>query len=90
MWPGVNYHQDDIKGKGEPSYSIEKALKDHNLDGKEEGVEMQSRASRRRGGSGDYRARAFVEEDSGVRRSGSLGNKIRKRVGSLKKVTGDE
>lgn len=24
------YHPDDLKGKGEPSYSIEKALKDHN------------------------------------------------------------
>ncbi|KAL8773253.1 MAG: hypothetical protein Q9194_004397, partial [Teloschistes cf. exilis] len=29
-WPGVKYHPDDLKGKGEPSYSIEKALKDHN------------------------------------------------------------
>ena len=28
-WPGVQYHPDDLKGKGEPSYSIEKALKDH-------------------------------------------------------------
>lgn len=25
-WPGVNYHPDDVKGKGEPSYSVEKAL----------------------------------------------------------------
>ncbi|QDS67854.1 hypothetical protein FKW77_007601 [Venturia effusa] len=30
-WPGVEYHPDDLKGKGEPSYSIEKALKDHKL-----------------------------------------------------------
>ena len=28
-WPGVQYHPDDLKGKGEPSYSIEKALKEH-------------------------------------------------------------
>lgn len=28
-WPGVRYLPEDIKGKGEPSYSIEKALKDH-------------------------------------------------------------
>ena len=28
-WPGVAYHPDDIKGKGEPSYSLEKALADH-------------------------------------------------------------
>ncbi len=26
-WEGVNYHPDDVKGKGEPSYSLEKALK---------------------------------------------------------------
>jgi hypothetical protein len=32
-WPGVTYHPDDIKGKGEPSYSVEKALKDHKNDG---------------------------------------------------------
>ena len=39
-WPGVAYHPDDIKGKGEPSYSIEKALKDHKItsvDGSDEG-----------------------------------------------------
>ncbi|KAE9973838.1 hypothetical protein BLS_003388 [Venturia inaequalis] len=30
-WPGVEYHPDDLKGKGEPSYSIEKALKEHKL-----------------------------------------------------------
>ncbi|KAL8661602.1 MAG: hypothetical protein Q9202_005430 [Teloschistes flavicans] len=28
-WPGVKYLPDDLKGKGEPSYSIEKALKEH-------------------------------------------------------------
>ncbi|KAF1992082.1 hypothetical protein K402DRAFT_443494 [Aulographum hederae CBS 113979] len=32
-WPGVEYHPDDIKGKGEPSYSIEKALKEHKIHG---------------------------------------------------------
>jgi hypothetical protein len=39
-WSGVAYHPDDIKGKGEPSYSIEKALKDHkmtNVDGRDTG-----------------------------------------------------
>jgi hypothetical protein len=39
-WPGVPYHPDDIKGKGEPSYSIEKALKDHkmtSIDGSDKG-----------------------------------------------------
>ncbi|KAL8729195.1 MAG: hypothetical protein Q9181_005093 [Wetmoreana brouardii] len=28
-WPGVKYLPEDLKGKGEPSYSIEKALKEH-------------------------------------------------------------
>jgi len=28
-WPGEKYHPEDLKGKGEPSYSIEKALKEH-------------------------------------------------------------
>jgi hypothetical protein len=49
------YHPDDIKGKGEPSYSIEKALKEHKIRGDSEynvnqraegaasGIEMQDR-----------------------------------------------
>ena len=60
-WPGVQYHPDDIKGKGEPSYSLEKALKEHSLDeksangkyerysdgygGGENGIEMTSKSS---------------------------------------------
>lgn len=28
-WPGIQYHPNDLKGKGEPSFAIEKALKDH-------------------------------------------------------------
>ncbi|TVY78386.1 hypothetical protein LSUE1_G006622, partial [Lachnellula suecica] len=28
-WPDMKYHPDDLKGKGEPSYTIEKSLKDH-------------------------------------------------------------
>jgi len=51
-WPGVDYHPDDLKGKGEPSYSIEKALKEHKIHGDRErtsngsygevsGIEMQ-------------------------------------------------
>ena len=31
-WRNVDYHPDDLKGKGEPSYSIEKALKEHGPD----------------------------------------------------------
>ena len=32
-WPGVQYLPEDVKGKGEPSYSVEKALKEHNASG---------------------------------------------------------
>lgn len=52
-WPGVQYHPDDIKGKGEPSYSIEKALKEHTIrDEKvaENGIEMKSHPRDTRGG----------------------------------------
>jgi hypothetical protein len=58
-WPGVQYHDDDIKGKGEPSYSIEKQLKEHNLNGEKVGpdvhgngrvsIEMTSQSPRHRG-----------------------------------------
>lgn len=46
-WPGVQYHPDDIKGKGEPSYTIEKKLKEsrlspHTADGGSS-IEMTSR-----------------------------------------------
>ncbi|RMZ85131.1 hypothetical protein DV738_g11, partial [Chaetothyriales sp. CBS 135597] len=44
-WPGIQYDPDDIKGKGEPSYSIEKALKEASLENKnkdEEGIELTS------------------------------------------------
>ncbi|RMZ90465.1 hypothetical protein DV736_g2315, partial [Chaetothyriales sp. CBS 134916] len=44
-WPGIQYHPDDIKGKGEPSYTIEKALKESSLENKakdQDGIEMTS------------------------------------------------
>lgn len=87
-WPGVQYHPDDIKGKGEPSYSIEKALKDHSLGEKEgtAGIELSSTSNRSRSGSAAYRSEAFAnDENTSLGRSGSLSNKLKKRVGSLKK-----
>lgn len=61
-WEGYQYHPDDLKGKGEPSYTIEKQLKDHkrrtrghslgdNYGASKEGcgatmIEMQPRSSR--------------------------------------------
>ncbi|KAL8809739.1 MAG: hypothetical protein Q9200_003157 [Gallowayella weberi] len=34
-WPGVKYLPEDLKGKGEPSYSIEKSLKQHKQNAKD-------------------------------------------------------
>ena len=51
-YPGVQYHPDDIKGKSEPSYSIEKALKKDKAENpsprshrkeSSQGIEMTSR-----------------------------------------------
>jgi hypothetical protein len=93
-YPGLEYHPDDIKGKGEPSYSIEKALKEHKIsdegDHRKEmadGIEMTSQ--HRRSGS----ARISVDGDeSDVKRSGSLSKRLsgggaglKKRIGSLRK-----
>lgn len=94
--PGVQYHPDDIKGKGEPSYTIEKALKEKKLDEKKDGdvtaqgIELQSATNRSRSGSavvtGSPRAEAFsADNDGGLSRSDSLGNKLKRRVGSLRK-----
>lgn len=86
-WPGVQYHPDDIKGKGEPSYTIEKALKEQSLSEKDQGqgLELKSDANRRRSNSAAYRSEAFSGDNDGLARSGSLSNRLKKRVGSLRK-----
>lgn len=98
--PGVEYHKDDIKGKGEPSYSLEKALRDHtrersgsgaektrNLAG-ETGWEMTDRP--RRGSANPFLADGEDEKDGkGVGRSDSLSKRLsgglKKRIGSIKR-----
>lgn len=90
-WPGIQYHPDDIKGKGEPSYSVEKALKKHD-DSPENGVEMSDRS-----GSGSLgqalRSEGYEAED-GMRRRDSLTKRLsgglKKRIGSLKKTSRHE
>lgn len=100
-WPGLQYHPDDIKGKGEPSYSIEKALNEHSLEETEgaDGVEMTSGVNKRsvdanrwRSGSNGYRSEAFAadNDESNLERRSSLSNRLRKRVGSLKKKLSEE
>ena len=97
-WPGIQYHPDDLKGKGEPSYSIEKALKEHEEKKKTYG-----------GNNGEFelaerprpRDEPEVANTTGItnqsygewerQRSGShghahkLSDSIRRRVGSLKR-----
>ncbi|KAL6715972.1 hypothetical protein ACLMJK_006934 [Lecanora helva] len=86
-WPGVKYLPEDLKGKGEPSYSLEKALKEHKLHDKHienggQGIEMVSPAERRRPLSVDGEARR--EGVAGLKREDSGEGKLRKRFGSLK------
>lgn len=92
-WPGIQYHDDDIKGKGEPSYSIEKALKDSSLDEKkngppveENGIEMKTHKREASGGSANFLdQRGGWDDGETPRRMGSLSKGLKKRVGSLKK-----
>ncbi|CAI9625535.1 unnamed protein product [Alternaria burnsii] len=92
-WPGVEYHPDDLKGKGEPSFTIEKALKDHKRLG-DTGTEMTSRSHRTRSvghaeAPGIVPSVAADPEASGVGRSNttgrSVGGAIRKRIGSIRR-----
>lgn len=104
-WPGVQYLPEDVKGKGEPSYSVEKALKDHKRHEKERyktggGFELTSRP---RSAGSDARFGYRAEDNGGfpvstLGRSNTTGNKkhgdtgnLKKRLGGLKKkVVGSE
>lgn len=89
-WPGVDYHPNDIKGKGEPSYSIELALKqagrdDHHRRIVSEGdatYELATRArpasSHGRDGVGAVGTPAPHEDWQGdLRRSHTTGRRVR-------------
>ncbi|EHY53921.1 hypothetical protein HRR83_004563 [Exophiala dermatitidis] len=89
-WPGIQYDPEDVKGKGEPSYSIEKALKEHHISDDtagNEGIEMKTR--HRSSGSGNIPVEGDWEDGEGnVRRSGSikrLSGGLKKRFGSIKR-----
>lgn len=92
-WPGLQYHPEDLKGKGEPSYTIEKALKDHKLNG-DSGTEMQTRRRNMSMGANDGPANLPTESfdagvSSGIGRSNttgkSMGNALKKRFGSIRR-----
>ncbi|KAF2797879.1 hypothetical protein K505DRAFT_322258 [Melanomma pulvis-pyrius CBS 109.77] len=91
-WPGQTYLPGDLKGKGEPSYSIDKAIKDHKKYG-DEGMELQTHRRNRSLGSetpGSVPMQSLPENnDTGLGRSSStgksMGSALRKRFGSLRR-----
>ncbi|KAJ4315122.1 hypothetical protein N0V94_006116 [Neodidymelliopsis sp. IMI 364377] len=95
--PGVEYHPDDLKGKGEPSYTIEKQLKDHKRLG-DSGTEMTSRRHSKSVGHTEAPGaipaeNPFEAEASGIGRSNStsrsMGNALKKRFGSIRRKKQD-
>ncbi len=86
-WPGVQYLDSDVKGKGEPSYSLEKALKGRGGDLK--GHENSA-------GNGEYEM--TKPKYAGDSLSNAAGNDamwgdgeeptLRRRTGSVKKKLG--
>ncbi|KAF2253466.1 hypothetical protein BU26DRAFT_515821 [Trematosphaeria pertusa] len=91
-WPGVTYHPDDIKGKGEPYFTIDKALKEHKKYG-DSGTELRSRRRNVSLGTADvpnsFPAESFEGGNAGVGRSNttgkSMGSALKKRFGSLRR-----
>ena len=89
------YHPDDIKGKGEPSYSIEKALKDHKVQKRnakvqgESGIELTGRPRATSGTASEgVNEESYADWEAGVRRSNTTGRRpsVRQRgVGSLRR-----
>lgn len=90
-WPGVQYHPEDLKGKGEPSFTIDKALKEHKMYG-DSGTEMQFRRRNVSMGAAETPRNIPVEgfnEGAGLGRSNttgkSMGSVLKKRFGSLRR-----
>ncbi|KAI9877584.1 MAG: hypothetical protein M1830_003513 [Pleopsidium flavum] len=94
-WPGVKYLPEDLKGKGEPSYSLEKALKDQknhkrDISDGHSGIEMTSRPKSSDGGARRLSTgQSYSQWERDMRRSNTTGRRasgiLRKRVGSLPK-----
>ncbi|OAA80944.1 Pal1 cell morphology [Akanthomyces lecanii RCEF 1005] len=98
-YPDVRYHPDDLKGKGEPSYTIERDLKkDKGLAAAENSFEMESnplmaKSLRRKsvpvGFSSGSNAGADGGEQESLGRQNSTGHRIseglKRRFGSLRR-----
>ncbi|CAO2656905.1 Nn.00g057080.m01.CDS01 [Neocucurbitaria sp. VM-36] len=93
-WPGlVDYLPEDLKGKGEPSFTIEKALKDHKRLG-DSGTEMTTRRTHSRSvghtdASNTIPSHHLDADSSGIGRSNttgkSAGGTLKKRFGSIRR-----
>jgi hypothetical protein len=93
-YPGLDYLPGDLKGKGEPSYSIEKALKDHKSNG-DTGIEMTSRRRNQSLGATDApppeaaQSSAWDDGNAPIGRSSStgknMGDSLKKRFGSMRR-----
>jgi len=90
-WPGIKYLDEDIKGKGEPSYTIEKALKNQNVAPAashrrvvSNDIEMTSRPRTSAGKPSEPVPESMWddgERSGGLRRSSTTGGKLRRRLG---------
>ncbi|KAF2281196.1 uncharacterized protein EI97DRAFT_447246 [Westerdykella ornata] len=94
-WPGIEYKPDDLKGKGEPSFSEDKSRKEHKKFG-DSGVEMKT--PRRRGHSlgklNEPESRELMNpfEDSHAQGDSSIksvGSAIKRGLGSLRRKKED-
>ena len=87
-WPGVDYTTDDVKGKGEPSYTIEKSIKELDEKRRQSGstagegtdgsYEMSSAANR--GYNGRVRRQRGSSGVGANGQSGGGGNGIDSRI----------
>ena len=93
-----DYLPQDLKGKGEPSYSIEKALKEHKNQSHRRTVsdgQVNVEMTTPRPTSSDSAAQPIIDEEryadwEGARRRNSTGRResggiLRKRFGSLRR-----
>ncbi|MCJ1405330.1 hypothetical protein MMC11_008557 [Xylographa trunciseda] len=94
--PGVKYLPEDLKGKGEPSFSIERALKEHQkhrrvVSDDNSAIEMTSRPQSSDGNQRPVsNGQSYGEWENDVRRSNTTGrkssNRLTRRIGSLRKT----
>ena len=103
-WDGIQYHPDDLKGKGEPSYTYEKDLKEHkrNRGGPAEyelssnmGTSTRPAFTHNRSFSESPRTTPEHSNGTDIRRNNSTGRHklsdgLRKRFGSIRRKKAGE